>query len=95
MLPAGPLRSFYDTPNSRETFRNHRRRPHIEQLSKSKFFIPNGLFPRAAGVFSLEPMFSSKQTHVILLVFRATGAFSAQIKAMCGADWPKLCGGRT
>lgn len=70
-------------------------RPHIEQLSESKFFIPSGLFPRAAGVLSLEPMFSSKQTHVNLLVFRATGAFSAQTKAMCGAGWPKPRGART
>lgn len=70
------------------------RRPHTEQLSGSKLFISNGLFPRAAGVLSLGPVFSSKQTNVTLLVFRTTGAFGAQTKAACGTGWLKRCGER-
>lgn len=46
-------------------------------------FIFNGLFPRGAGVLVLKPVFRSKQTHVILFVFRGAGEFSAQTKIVC------------
>lgn len=63
--------------------------------SFSFFFIFNGLFPRGASVLLLEPVFSSKQTRVILFVFRVAGEFSAQTKAVSVWHWLKRCGGRS